>query len=144
MGDGIEDWQVTSAQAACEPATEIPSGTEREGDESRILRSAPVWRFAAYKASKVGASWKVMPMTSQSPSATRRYVSTCAPAGSGTFVRIAAGTTSKVLADEGVENGVSLASAVPVGMGDLGKVGAVGTPVGDVLADTVGGMLWRQ
>jgi hypothetical protein len=29
-------------------------------------------------------------------------------------------------------------------MGELGKVGAVGTPVGDVLADTVGGMLWRQ
>jgi hypothetical protein len=144
MGDGIEDWQVTSAQAAWDPATEISSGTEREGAESRTLRSAPVWRFAAYKASEVGASWKVMPMTSQSLSATRRFVSTCAPAGSGTFVRIAAGTTSKVLADDGVENGVPLASAVPVGSGELDTVGAVGIPLGDVLADTVGGMLWRQ
>src|ERR1035437_450924 len=94
-----------------------------------------------------------MPMTSQSLSATRTPVSTCPPGGSGTFIRSAAGMSSRVVADEGVEFGNPAGHLVSVGSGELSFGDAVDKPVGDAVAAPVGeGVLagpagvpaWRQ
>jgi hypothetical protein len=84
-------------------------------------------------------------MTSQSLSATRVAVSTSAPAGSGTFVRIALGTTSNVVADGSPDQGVAVTNGVVVGSGELEAFGTeVAEALGDVLTPIVCGPVWRQ